>query len=80
MPKYFNLVNICISLCFVFLPCQLESRSARRKKIKRLMRQTGKLQSEKVFFFSNGAGELSFCQGILKCTTPYKMHTQPTPN
>ena len=51
MPKYFNLVNICISLCFVFLPCQLESRSARRKKIKRLMRQTGKLQSEKVFFF-----------------------------
>lgn len=46
----YNLVNICISLCFVFLPCQLESRSARRKKIKRLMKQRGKLQIEKVFF------------------------------
>lgn len=88
VPKYFNFVNICISLCFVFFPCQLESsRSARRKKIKRLMRQRGKLQTDKVFFSSNGAGEfcvLSFCQGILihfvkkYWNALHSKHTQPT--
>jgi hypothetical protein len=36
-----------LSLLYI-LSCQLESRSARRKKIKRQMRQKAKLQTEKV--------------------------------
>lgn len=33
---------------YLSLPCQSESRSARRKKIKRQLRQKAKLQTEKV--------------------------------
>lgn len=47
VSKYFNLANTCLSLLCI-LPCQSESRSARRKKIKRQIRLKAKLETEKV--------------------------------